>query len=57
MQWALRSDHYSAAGAAGFAGIFESYALRVEATHLLDVGDDRTGEASVTALANGLLFR
>jgi hypothetical protein len=38
--------------------INEDYGVRLEATHFLDVGDDdRTGEASVTMLSVGVLFR
>jgi hypothetical protein len=46
-------------GGLGFAwNIGEDYALRLEGTHFLDVGDDdRTGEVSVTMLAVGLAFR
>jgi hypothetical protein len=46
-------------GGLGFAwNINDDYGLRAEATHFLDVGDDdRTGEASVTMLTIGVLFR
>lgn len=46
-------------GGLGFAwNIGEDYAVRVEGTHFLDVGDDdRTGEASVTMFAVGFVFR
>ena len=46
-------------GGLGFAWNFsEDYAVRGEVTPFLDVGDDdRTGEASVTMLAVGFVFR
>jgi OmpA-OmpF porin, OOP family len=46
-------------GGLGFAwNISEDYAVRAEVTHFVDVGDDdRTGEASVTMLALGFVFR
>ena len=46
-------------GGLGFAwNISEDYALRIEGTHFLDVGDDdRTGEASVTMVGIGFVFR
>lgn len=38
--------------------INDDFGLRVEATHFVDVGDDdRTGEASVTMVGIGVLFR
>jgi OmpA-OmpF porin, OOP family len=46
-------------GGLGFAwNISSDYAVRAELSHFLDVGDDdRTGEASVTTLGIGFVFR